>query len=91
MFVRLIRYADFDDESSPKAESLYECSRVHIESKGDNLLLFTLERKDDDVVVLHVNKPAIPDGNGEMIYEGGNYPEVYIMNNEGKTIDSYRW
>ena len=61
--------------------SIYECDQVHIHNHSDDLVSFQLQR----------------DGKGETVRDlwieinKKNGSEVYLMNDSGKTIDTYRW
>ncbi len=55
--------------------SIYECRRVFIHTDAENEGRVTVRMEDGDV---------------ELVVEKA-MSQVYIMNNEGKTIDTYRW
>lgn len=59
-------------------DSTYECQRVHISpvENEKNTIHISME-SNDGYVRLDIDKAA--------------KTEVYFMNNEGRTIDTYRW
>lgn len=75
MFARIIRK---DNGHS----SLYECQRVHSRilknengNDDDDMLIFDFESRDSCISVELDRKIS----------------ELYLMNNEGKTIETYKW
>lgn len=62
-----------------RRSSFYECLsfKTRMPVGDDNTIFFELERKDDVNIHLDIKK------------DSGT--EVFIMNNEGKTIESYRY
>ena len=82
MFVRIVRNGKkmFKDQSLQE-DSVYECARVFLKPIEDSAhavgsVLVTIEKPNDSVSI-----EVVKDGN----------TEVYLMNNDGRTIDSYRW
>ena len=58
-------------------ESVYECRQVSLYPQDENRVIISMEGNvPDKTVHVDVNKEET---------------EVYLMNNEGRTIDSYRW
>jgi len=58
--------------------SLFQCDAVHFseDSAEKDITVLTVE-KQHDKFCLYINR--------------SKYTEVYLMNDSGKTIDSYRW
>ena len=82
MFVRIVRNGKkMLRDQLLREDSVYEWARVFlkpIESSAhpNGSVLVEMEKPNDSVSV-----EVVKDGN----------TEVYLMNNEGRTIDSYRW
>lgn len=66
---------DVDGEPTPAAESLYQCRRLHVREMSDDCEL-DLEGPSTDAISMTVKKQATI---------------VYVMNDDGKTIDTHRW
>ncbi len=60
--------------------TIYECTSVHFHQSNEEndaeAILLTLERRNDKALEIVVDKVT---------------HEVYVMNDAGKTIDSYTW
>lgn len=64
--------------------SIYECSRVHLNTLTNEM---PGDHKDDGKFIVDFEGPI-----GCVSVELDKKTcELYIMNNEGKTIDTYRW
>ena len=74
----------------PQTESLYECDRVHIERFKTGLVRFELERGFSEVSG-EVNRPLRMSGTGfiSLAINGDERISVYIMNDQGKTVEHY--
>jgi hypothetical protein len=76
MFVKVFTHTT--DETSG-SESLYECYHVHVFENAKNSDLIQI-----DMMGPGANHQTI------LVSQDGSR-EVYVMNEYGKTIDSYRW
>ena len=56
-------------------ESVFECSRYSMWDMQDNKVMIEIRGVDERDYEIHKD------------YN----PEIYILNNQGKTIDTYRW
>lgn len=78
MFVKIIRTIREETETESEQhtrESLYECNSYHTHPSGKDKFILSTEGEQS----VHIEIEKSPD------------TEIYIMNNEGKTIDYYRW
>ena len=57
--------------------SLFQCDAVHFEESAEKDITVLTVEKQNDKFCLYIDR--------------NKYTELYLMNDNGKTIDSYRW
>ena len=63
------------DKSNSLVQTIYECEQVHIQPVSNKPGTVLLDIDSGNIILGLLKKSA----------------EIYFMNNEGKTIDTYRW
>lgn len=90
MFVKVVRWSD---ESGPaartKSETIYECDSVSIHPYDDPVAQPVNMKEPGSVsVVMEGSSSYLPI---EMFVVKDGTVEIYLMNNSGKTIDTWNW
>jgi hypothetical protein len=78
MYVKIMQTHQEGDDIAEHVyeENMFECTNYAYNELSTNETLFTIIHGEDDATTFEINK---------------SNTKIFIMNNSGATIDSYRW